>query len=168
MSFYFRLLRYYVVNIQVVLVPVTAGLLLNTYAKPVVNVVQPIISFVAMFCDSLCIGSPLAINKSRILSSEAPPIADSASRALLGLRRSPPARLGSEFHLPISTYCRLPISPFVRLQASDFRLLARAAKTPRNYILHQTNVYESAQIRKLKSFMKYRNVRFYENIFLTS
>ncbi|KAK8944198.1 hypothetical protein KSP39_PZI007877 [Platanthera zijinensis] len=70
MSFQFGLLRYYVLNIHVVLVPVTAGLLLNTYAKPVVNDVQPIISFVAMFCDLLCIGSPLAINKSHILSSE--------------------------------------------------------------------------------------------------
>ncbi|KAK8959699.1 hypothetical protein KSP40_PGU000486 [Platanthera guangdongensis] len=70
MSFQFGLLCYYVVNIQVVLVPVTAILLLNTYAKPVVNAVQPIISFVAMFYDSLCIGSPLDINKSRILSSE--------------------------------------------------------------------------------------------------
>ncbi|KAK8929019.1 hypothetical protein KSP39_PZI017086 [Platanthera zijinensis] len=56
--------------LQVVLVPVTAGLLLNTYAKSVVNVIRPVMPFVAMFCTSLCIGSPLAINRSRILSSE--------------------------------------------------------------------------------------------------
>lgn len=55
---------------QVVLVPVTLGLLLNTYAKAVVNVIQPVMPFVAMLCTSLCIGSPLAINRSKILSSE--------------------------------------------------------------------------------------------------
>lgn len=55
--------------LQVVLIPVTAGLVLNSYAKPVVNVVRPIMPFVAMFCTSLCIGSPLAINRSHILST---------------------------------------------------------------------------------------------------
>ncbi|XP_047081544.1 probable sodium/metabolite cotransporter BASS3, chloroplastic [Lolium rigidum] len=56
--------------LQVVLVPVTLGLLLNTYAKPVVNVIQPVMPFVAMICTSLCIGSPLAINRSMLLSSQ--------------------------------------------------------------------------------------------------
>ncbi|RLN09438.1 hypothetical protein C2845_PM11G03270 [Panicum miliaceum] len=56
--------------LQVVLVPVTLGLLLNTYAKGVVNVIQPVMPFVAMVCTSLCIGSPLAINRSKILSPE--------------------------------------------------------------------------------------------------
>ncbi|KAG0494542.1 hypothetical protein HPP92_005536 [Vanilla planifolia] len=37
-------------------------------------------------------------------------------------------------------------------------LLARAANTPRNYILDQTNVYKSARNRKLKSFLKFRKV----------
>ena len=55
---------------QVVLFPVTVGLVLNTYAKGVVNVIQPIMPFVAMICTSLCIGSPLAINRRQILSSE--------------------------------------------------------------------------------------------------
>ena len=55
---------------QVVLVPVTLGLLLNTYAKPVVSVLQPVMPFVAMICTSMCIGSPLAINRSQILSGE--------------------------------------------------------------------------------------------------
>lgn len=55
---------------QVVLVPVILGLLLNTYAKPVVSVLQPVMPFVAMICTSICIGSPLAINRSQILSSE--------------------------------------------------------------------------------------------------
>lgn len=54
--------------LQVVLVPVALGLFLNTYAKGVVNVIQPIMPFVAMVCTSLCIGSPLAINRNQILS----------------------------------------------------------------------------------------------------
>ncbi|XP_057483142.1 probable sodium/metabolite cotransporter BASS3, chloroplastic [Actinidia eriantha] len=56
--------------LQVVLVPVTLGLVLNTYAKPIVNILQPMMPFVAMVCTSLCIGSPLAINRSQILSAE--------------------------------------------------------------------------------------------------
>lgn len=56
--------------LQVVLFPVTVGLVLNTYAKGVVNVIQPIMPFVAMICTSLCIGSPLAINRRQILSKE--------------------------------------------------------------------------------------------------
>ncbi|KAK4799624.1 hypothetical protein SAY86_024989 [Trapa natans] len=55
---------------QVVLVPVTLGLVLNTYAKPVVSVLQPMMPFVAMVCTAMCIGSPLAINRSQILSAE--------------------------------------------------------------------------------------------------
>ncbi|GAB2282401.1 Probable sodium/metabolite cotransporter bass3, chloroplastic [Dionaea muscipula] len=56
--------------LQVVLVPITLGLALNTYAKPVVNILQPLMPFVAMICTSLCIGSPLAINQGRIISVE--------------------------------------------------------------------------------------------------
>nr|CAD1832157.1 unnamed protein product [Ananas comosus var. bracteatus] len=37
-------------------------------------------------------------------------------------------------------------------------LLARAAKTPRNYIIDQTNVYKSARNRKLKAFADYHKV----------
>ncbi|KAK4749058.1 hypothetical protein SAY87_026507 [Trapa incisa] len=55
---------------QVVLVPVTLGLVLNTYAKPLVSVLQPMMPFVAMVCTAMCIGSPLAINRSQILSAE--------------------------------------------------------------------------------------------------
>ncbi|XP_042434498.1 probable sodium/metabolite cotransporter BASS3, chloroplastic isoform X3 [Zingiber officinale] len=55
--------------LQVVLFPVALGLLLNTYAKPFVNLIRPIMPFIAMFCTSLCIGSPLSINRSQILSS---------------------------------------------------------------------------------------------------
>ncbi|KAK3031845.1 hypothetical protein RJ639_035982 [Escallonia herrerae] len=56
--------------LQVVLVPVTLGLVLNTYAKPVVSVLRPVMPLVAMVCTSICIGSPLAINRSQILSAE--------------------------------------------------------------------------------------------------
>ncbi|CAH9075362.1 unnamed protein product [Cuscuta epithymum] len=56
--------------LQVVLVPVTLGLVLNTYAKPVVSVIQPIMPFIAMACTSMCIGSPLAINRAHILSAQ--------------------------------------------------------------------------------------------------
>lgn len=56
--------------LQVVFLPVALGLLLNTYAKTVVNVIRPIMPFVAMICTSLCIGSPLAINRSQMLSRE--------------------------------------------------------------------------------------------------
>lgn len=37
-------------------------------------------------------------------------------------------------------------------------LLSRASKTPHNYIIDQTNVYQSARIRKLKAFVGYRKV----------
>ncbi|KAE9452645.1 hypothetical protein C3L33_15450, partial [Rhododendron williamsianum] len=37
-------------------------------------------------------------------------------------------------------------------------LLSRAAKTPRNYILDQTNVYKSARKRKLKPFADYQKI----------
>ncbi|KAL3828958.1 hypothetical protein ACJIZ3_017760 [Penstemon smallii] len=56
--------------LQVVLAPVALGLVLNTYAKPVVSILQPLMPFVAMICTSMCIGSPLAINRSQILSAE--------------------------------------------------------------------------------------------------
>ncbi|XP_065873500.1 probable sodium/metabolite cotransporter BASS3, chloroplastic isoform X2 [Euphorbia lathyris] len=56
--------------LQVVLVPISLGLVLNTYAKPVVDVLQSLMPFVAMICTSICIGSPLAINRSHILSAQ--------------------------------------------------------------------------------------------------
>ncbi|KAK8717853.1 hypothetical protein V6N13_045106 [Hibiscus sabdariffa] len=56
--------------LQVVFIPITIGLVLNTYAKPVVRILQPVMPFVAMICTSLCIGSPLALNRSQILSKE--------------------------------------------------------------------------------------------------
>ncbi|VVB01367.1 unnamed protein product [Arabis nemorensis] len=54
----------------VVLVPVTLGLVLNTYAKLVVSLLRPVMPFLAMVCTSLCIGNLLSINQSRILSAD--------------------------------------------------------------------------------------------------
>lgn len=56
--------------LQVVLIPVAMGLALNTYAKPFVNVIRPFMPLLAMVCTSLCIGSPLALNQSQIISME--------------------------------------------------------------------------------------------------
>jgi BASS family bile acid:Na+ symporter len=53
---------------QVVFCPVLLGLALNTYAKPVVDIVRPGMPVMAMLCTSLCIGGPLALNRGHILS----------------------------------------------------------------------------------------------------
>ncbi|KAK2977111.1 hypothetical protein RJ640_017635 [Escallonia rubra] len=37
-------------------------------------------------------------------------------------------------------------------------LLSRASKTPRNFVIDQTNVYKSARKRKLKPFVNYRKI----------
>ena len=55
---------------QVVLIPVAIGLALNTYAKPFVNVIRPLMPLMTMVCTSLCIGIPLALNQSQIISME--------------------------------------------------------------------------------------------------
>eukprot|EP00250_Pteridium_aquilinum_P021843 c25244_g2_i1 orf=401-1816(+) len=54
--------------LQIVLCPVMLGLALNTYAKPVVDVVRPVMPLMAMVCTSMCIGSPLALNKAQVAS----------------------------------------------------------------------------------------------------
>ncbi|KAH9305059.1 hypothetical protein KI387_009463 [Taxus chinensis] len=56
--------------LQVVLIPVAIGLALNTYAKSLVNVIRPFMPLMAVVCTSLCIGSPLALNRSQIMSIE--------------------------------------------------------------------------------------------------
>lgn len=56
--------------LQVVIVPVFLGLALNTYAKSAVDKVRSYMPLVAMVCTSLCIGSPLALNRARIVSIE--------------------------------------------------------------------------------------------------
>ncbi|MCO5600059.1 hypothetical protein L7F22_054167 [Adiantum nelumboides] len=54
--------------LQIVLCPVLLGLGLNTYAKPVVDVIRPVMPLMAMVCTSMCIGSPLALNKAHVVS----------------------------------------------------------------------------------------------------
>lgn len=54
--------------LQIVLCPVMLGLALNTYAKPAVDVVRPVMPVMAMVCTSMCIGSPLALNKAQVAS----------------------------------------------------------------------------------------------------
>ncbi|KAH7297769.1 hypothetical protein KP509_25G011800 [Ceratopteris richardii] len=56
--------------LQIVLCPVMFGLILNTYAKRVVDVIRPIMPLTAMICTSMCIGSPLAFNRAQVLSLE--------------------------------------------------------------------------------------------------
>ncbi|KAH7315780.1 hypothetical protein KP509_21G065000 [Ceratopteris richardii] len=56
--------------LQIVLCPVMLGLTLNTYAKPVVDVIRPFMPVVAMVCTSMCIGSPLALNRAQVVSSQ--------------------------------------------------------------------------------------------------
>ncbi|CAK9216101.1 unnamed protein product [Sphagnum troendelagicum] len=56
--------------LQVVIAPIMLGLALNTYAKDFVNKVRQFMPLVAMVCTSLCIGSPLALNRSQIVSIE--------------------------------------------------------------------------------------------------
>ncbi|CAL5058276.1 unnamed protein product [Urochloa decumbens] len=74
--------------LQVVLVPVTLGLFLNTYAKGVVNVIQPVMPFVAMVT-----GFPSCHNGGKkrlfagrfpcVLGCRAPPLLDSSRHNFL-------------------------------------------------------------------------------------
>jgi BASS family bile acid:Na+ symporter len=56
--------------LQVVILPIVLGLSLNTYAKGFVDKIRTFMPLMAMVCTSLCIGSPLALNRSRIVSME--------------------------------------------------------------------------------------------------
>ncbi|OAE33268.1 hypothetical protein AXG93_1200s1300 [Marchantia polymorpha subsp. ruderalis] len=56
--------------LQVVIGPVFLGLALNTYAKSLVDRVRNFMPLVAMVCTSLCIGSPLALNRDMIVSTQ--------------------------------------------------------------------------------------------------
>ncbi|CAI5987061.1 unnamed protein product [Closterium sp. NIES-65] len=53
--------------LQVVILPVSLGLILNTYARKFVDQIRPVMPLLAIVCTSLCIGSPLAINRSQIV-----------------------------------------------------------------------------------------------------
>ncbi|CAO2818982.1 unnamed protein product [Amaranthus hypochondriacus] len=113
--------------LQVVLVPVSLGLLLNTYAKAVVNLVQPVMPIVAMVCTSLCIGSPLAINRDRILSTEglrliAPVLAFHAAAFTLGywLSKLPILRQDEQVSRTLSLCTGMQSSTLAGLLATQF------------------------------------------------
>ncbi|KAL9243098.1 hypothetical protein vseg_017026 [Gypsophila vaccaria] len=113
--------------LQVVLVPVSLGLLLNTYAKSVVKILQPVMPVVAMVCTSLCIGSPLAINRASILSTEGlrlitPVLAFHAAAFVLGywLSKIPFARQEEEVSRTISLCTGMQSSTLAGLLATQF------------------------------------------------
>ncbi|XP_042042170.1 probable sodium/metabolite cotransporter BASS3, chloroplastic [Salvia splendens] len=113
--------------LQVVLAPIALGLALNTYAKPVVSVLQPVMPFVAMVCTSLCIGSPLAINRSQILSAEGlrligPVLAFHAVAFTLGYwaAKIQPLRLEEEVCRTISLCTGMQSSTLAGLLATQF------------------------------------------------
>lgn len=110
-----------------VLVPVSLGLLLNTYAKSVVNLIQPVMPVVAMVCTSLCIGSPLAINRGKILSSEglrllAPVLTFHAAAFTLGywFSKLPMLRQEEEVSRTISLCTGMQSSTLAGLLATQF------------------------------------------------
>ncbi|XP_057780960.1 probable sodium/metabolite cotransporter BASS3, chloroplastic [Salvia miltiorrhiza] len=113
--------------LQVVLAPIALGLALNTYAKPVVSILQPVMPFVAMICTSLCIGSPLAINRSQILSIEglrlvAPVLSFHAVAFTLGYwaAKIQPLRLEEEVCRTISLCTGMQSSTLAGLLATQF------------------------------------------------
>ncbi|KAL3616299.1 putative sodium/metabolite cotransporter bass3, chloroplastic [Castilleja foliolosa] len=113
--------------LQVVLAPVTLGLLLNTYSKPVVSFLQPLMPFVAMICTSMCIGSPLAINRSQILSAEGlrlvgPVLSFHAVAFTLGywLSKLGPLRFDEEVCRTISLCTGMQSSTLAGLLATQF------------------------------------------------
>lgn len=113
--------------LQVVLAPITLGLLLNTYAKPIVSLIQPIMPIVAMICTSMCIGSPLAINRTQILSVEGlrligPVLTFHAAAFTLGywISRIPILRLEEEVSRTISLCTGMQSSTLAGLLATQF------------------------------------------------
>ncbi|PIN08014.1 Na+-bile acid cotransporter [Handroanthus impetiginosus] len=113
--------------LQVVLAPIALGLVLNTYAKPVVSLLQPVMPFVAMICTSLCIGSPLAINRSQILSAEGlrlitPVLSFHAVAFTLGywISKIHPLRLEEEVCRTISLCTGMQSSTLAGLLATQF------------------------------------------------
>ncbi|KAL2935690.1 putative sodium/metabolite cotransporter BASS3 chloroplastic [Bienertia sinuspersici] len=113
--------------LQVVLVPISLGLLLNTYAKAVVNLLQPVMPVVAMVCTSLCIGSPLAINRGQILSADglrliAPVLAFHGAAFALGywLSKLPISRQKEDVSRTISLCTGMQSSTLAGLLATQF------------------------------------------------
>ncbi|KAI3422774.1 uncharacterized protein J3R85_011870 [Psidium guajava] len=55
--------------LQIVVAPITAGLLLNRFFPWICNAIRPLLPPLSVFVTALCIGAPLAINVDSIMSS---------------------------------------------------------------------------------------------------
>lgn len=54
--------------VQIVVVPIVAGLLLNRFIPRICAAIQPLLPPLSVFVTALCVGSPLAINMKSIIS----------------------------------------------------------------------------------------------------
>jgi len=113
--------------LQVVIFPIMLGLALNTYAKAFVNKARQFMPLVAMVCTSLCIGSPLALNRSQIVSIEGfkllfPVLAFHTSAFILGywLPRLPWWRQDEKVSKTISLCTGMQSSTLAMLLATQF------------------------------------------------
>jgi BASS family bile acid:Na+ symporter len=121
--------------VQVVIAPIMFGLALNTYAKGFVNKVRQFMPLVAMVCTSLCIGSPLALNRSQIVSIEGfkllfPVLAFHMSAFILGywVPRIPWWRQDEKVSKTISLCTGMQSSTLAMLLATQF--LGRSHAVP--------------------------------------
>ncbi|XP_048132133.1 probable sodium/metabolite cotransporter BASS6, chloroplastic isoform X3 [Rhodamnia argentea] len=55
--------------LQIVVAPITAGLLLNRFFPWICNAIRPLLPPLSVFVTALCVGAPLAINVDSIMSS---------------------------------------------------------------------------------------------------
>ncbi|KAK3429090.1 probable sodium/metabolite cotransporter BASS6, chloroplastic [Eucalyptus grandis] len=55
--------------LQIVVTPITAGLLLNRFFPWICNAIRPLLPPLSVFVTALCVGAPLAINVDSIMSS---------------------------------------------------------------------------------------------------
>ncbi|KAI6707296.1 hypothetical protein NL676_010258 [Syzygium grande] len=55
--------------LQIVIAPITAGLLLNRFFPWICNAIRPLLPPLSVFVTALCVGAPLAINVHSIMSS---------------------------------------------------------------------------------------------------
>lgn len=113
--------------LQVVILPIVLGLSLNTYAKSFVDKIRAFMPLVAMVCTSLCIGSPLALNRSRIVSVEGfrllfPVLAFHVSAFVLGywISRLPFWRQDEKVSRTISLCSGMQSSTLAMLLATQF------------------------------------------------
>lgn len=113
--------------LQVVLCPVMMGLALNTYAKPVVDMVRPLLPIMAMICTSMCIGSPLALNRGQIASIQGaqlllPVIAFHVAAFTLGywMSKLPALRLDEKASRTLSLCTGMQSSTLAGLLACQF------------------------------------------------